>query len=908
MAGEPLEWQLHWETDDVTSLEGQRFHDYEVLTLLGQGSVGAVYKARQVSLDRMVSLKVLLPGLSRDRNFIAQFKQEAIAAAKLNHPNLVQMYSAGESDGLFYLSMEFIEGDSLQQRLERAGRLDVEQALATCYYLAHALNHGWRRAGLIHRSVKPSNIYLSRHGEVKLGDLGVARPAGTAFVIGKPHYISPEQALGETDLDMRSDIYSLGCVLYHMLAGRPPYDGPTAKIVMSKHANEPPPMITMAWPECPAQAALLLNKMLAKDPSARPQDYAELIADLVRVSEQLGLAAAGSAERVAPKTSPPLKPATAKVPVSAAPQSSSSVFMAALVVVIATVVATIWAPWKTREAPKAEPPRQVESEDAKTRTEPAKVETEPPKQTLVPTPAPKPPVASQPAQTTAAPVADAWAASVASLAPEEQVQRVVARLQELNPGYDGKEKHKIADGRVTELTLSSEAIKDLSPVRALAGLQKLSCGTIRAKGALSDLSPLRGMALTHLWCINTQVADLSPLKGVPLEYLSLVGNPVSDLQPLAGVPLTRLFLANTQVSSLAPLKGMPLTDLYAEGTQVSDLSPLQGMPLLQLNLTQTPVADLTPVQDAPLTFLNITGTAVKDLAPLAKMPLRYLLCEMAAAENKRAVQTLMAISTLQKVNNKSVNDFIQAVNAAVASSPRPDQPAPAALPELPSDPFAIAVAAMPAEQQLAAVIAKLRERNPRFDGREQHRVAGGAVTELNVSAAAITDITPVRALTKLQRLTLTPWTGQARGALADLSPLKGLQLTGLGCHNTQVADLSPLRDMPLTALTCDNTAVRDLSPLKGMKLTVFSCSFTAVNDLAPLDGMPLAILWCNDTKVTDLSPLQGMPLKELRCDFVKERDALILDRIATLERINNMPAASFWTKAGPIVMKSGGRR
>lgn len=892
----------------MTSLEGKQFHDYEVLTLLGQGSVGAVYKARQVSLDRMVSLKVLLPGLSRDRDFIARFKQEAIVAAKLNHPNLVQMYSAGESDGLFYLSMEFIEGDSLQQRLERTGRLDVEQALATCYYLAHALNHGWRRAGLIHRSVKPSNIYLSRHGEVKLGDLGVARPAGEAFVIGKPHYISPEQALGETDMDLRSDIYSLGCVLYHMLAGRPPYDGPTAKIVMSKHANEPPPMITRAWPECPAQVALVLNKMLAKDPSARPQDYGELIADFVRVSEQLGLAAAGSTERVAPKTSPPMKPATAKVPVSAPSRFSSVVSIAAAAVVIAAVVAMVWAPWKTREAPKPEPPRQVESTDAQTRTEPTKVEAEPPKPAPLPTPVPASPVASQPAQTLGAPVADAWSASVASLPPEEQVQRVVTRLKELNLGYDGQERHKIADGQVTELTLPSEAIKDLSPVRALAGLRKLFCGDSRVKGVLSDLSPLRGMALTNLRCANTQVADLTPLKGMPLEYLSLVGNPVGDLQPLAGAPLTRLFLASTKVSGLAPLKGMAITDLYVEGTKVADLAPLQGMPLSRLSLTDTPVTDLTPIQDAPLTFLNITGTAVKDLAPLAKMPLRFLNCDQAAAENKRAVQTLMAISTLQKVNGKSVNDFIQAVNAAVASTPRPETAAPAAMPEQPSDPFVVAVAAMPAEQQVAAVIAKLRERNPRFDGREQHRVAGGAVTELNVSAAGITDITPVCALAKLQRLTLTPWTGQARGALADLLPLKGLKLTGLGCHNTQVADLSPLRDMPLTSLTCDNTAVKDLSPLKDMKLTVFSCSFTAVNDLALLEGMPLVVLWCNDTKVTDLSPLNGMPLRELRCDFVKDRDALILDRIATLERINNMPAASFWTKVGPIVLKSGGKR
>lgn len=902
----------------MTSLEGQQFHDYEVLTLLGQGSVGAVYKARQVTLDRLVSLKVLLPGLSRDREFIARFKQEAIAAAKLNHPNLVQVYSAGESDGAFYLSMEYIEGDSLQKRLERAGRLDVEQSLATCYYLAHALNHAWQRGALIHRRIKPSNIYLSRHGEVKLGDLGVAKPAGAAFAgdSGKPFYISPEQARGETNLDLRSDIYSLGCVLYHMLAGQPPYDGATAKAVMFKHANDPPPPITKTWPSCPAQVALLLNKMLAKEPAARHQDYGELIADLVRVSEQLGMAAAGSAQLVALKTPLAVKPATAKVPVGAPRKTSSSIFMVAAVVIIAAAVAMIWAPWKERgaasvgrEASKAEPLRRANSEDAKTPSGTPKIETEPSKQaaTQVPAPVSELPIASHQLPVTAAPAGDAWLASVAALAPEEQVQRVIARLKELNPGYDGQEQHQIADGRVTELTLPSEVIKDLSPVRALAGLQKLSCGNVRGKGSLADLSPLRGMSLTSLRCVNTQVADLSPLRGMPLELLSIVGNPVSDLSPLVGAPLTRVFLASTQVSTLSSLRGMPLTDLYLEGTQVADLSPLQGMPLSRLNLTQTPVADLTPIQNAPLTFLNISGTAVKDLSPLAKAPLRYLLCDIIAAGNKRAVQTLMAMTTLEKINGKPVNDFIQAVNTTAALAPQPGQTA-ATAPEQSSDPFVVAVAALPAERQVAAVIARLRELNLRYDGREQHRIAGGMVTELNFSTAAITDISPVHALAKLQRLSLAPWTGQPRGALTDLLPLKGLQLYGLSCHNTQVADLSPLRDMPLTLLTCDSTAVRDLSPLKGMRLTVFGCSYTAVDDLSPLNGMPLTVLWCKNTKVADLSPLKGMPLKELRCDFDKDRDALILDGIATLKKINDMPAASFWTKAGPVVLKSGGKR
>ena len=912
------------ELTEVTSLEGQKFHDYEVLTLLGQGSVGAVYKARQISLDRLVSLKVLRPELSRDGEFIARFKHEAIAAAKLNHPNLVQVYSAGESDGAFYLSMEFIDGDSLQRRFERVRRLDIEQSLATCYYLAHALDHAWRRGALIHRAIKPSNIYLSRHGEVKLGDLGVARPSGVAFAgeSGKPYYISPEQARGEPALDLRSDIYSLGCVLFHMLAGRPPHDGPTAEMVAQQHVSELPPAIVNLWPACPAQVALLLNKMMAKDPAARQQDYAELIADLVRVSEQLGLAAAGSTQRVAPKTPPPVKPATARVAVRAPRKSLSPVLLVAGVVVIAAAV-VIWSPWKERGAssvkrgainagsaavppgeharvgtPAVAPPQPVAGPGIVEKNQTVPVGAKPD----LPVAPPSPMAGGTPALPTAAPAADAWVASVVPLAPEEQMPRVIARLKELNPGYDGEEQHRIEGGCVTDLTISSAAVKNLAPLRALAGLQRLVCGGARARSQLADLTPLRGMRLVSLSCLSAQVSDLSPLRGAPLEKLVLVGNPVSDLSPLKGAPLAQLYLGGTQVGNLSPLRGMKLTHLYLEDTPVTELSPLEGMPLAQLSLRGVRVADLKQIRNMPLTILDITGAPVTDLSPLATLPLKQLRCDLALIQNKSAVQILLGIGTLEKINSQEVATALQKA-ATTAPPATAEMPPPAVV-----DPFIASVAALPAERQVSSVIAKLRQLNPRFDGREQHRIAGGMVTDLNISTAAVSDLSPVRALAGLQRLTLAPWTGTARGALADLSLLKGLQLFGLWCHNTQVSDLSPLHDMPLTALSCDNTAVRDLSPLRGMKLAVFSCSHTAVNDLSPLDGMPLAVLWCDHTKVADLSLLKGMPLKELRCDFDKDRDAPVLSGIATLEKINDLPAASFWTKVGAIVLKSGGKR
>jgi eukaryotic-like serine/threonine-protein kinase len=906
----------------VALLEGQQFHDYEVLTLLGEGSVGAVYKARQISLDRLVSLKVLRPELSQDSGFIARFKQEAIAAAKLNHPNLVQMYSAGESGGAFYLSMEFIDGDSLQRRFERVRRLDIEQSLATCYYLAHALDHAWRRGGLIHRAIKPSNIYLSRHGEVKLGDLGVARPPDAVFANdnSKPYYISPEQARGEANLDLRSDIYSLGCVLFHMLGGRPPHDGPTAEVVAQRHVSDPPPALVNLWPACPPQVALLLGRMMAKDPAARQQDYAELIADLVSVSEQLGLAAAGSTQRVAPKTPPPVRPATARVAVPAPRRSWWPVLLLLGVVAAATAV-MIWAPWQERGAAKsgnaiiplagpaggrantqtpavAAPVVQPPSPPAAGPTQavsagtPPGLQSAPSLPTAAGTPAMKESGSANPAE-------DAWLMSVASLPPQEQVPRVIARLQELNPGYDGAEQHRITDGNVTDLSIPSAAIKDVSPLKALAGLQHLVCGSSSARSPLTDLAPLRWIKLASLSCLSAQVGDLSPLRGAPLEKLVLIGNPVSDLAPLKGAPLAQLYLGGTQVADLSPLRGMKLTHLYLEDTPVTDLSPLENMPLEQLSLRGTHIADLKLLRGMPLAILDITGATVTDLSPLAALPLKQLRCDLALLQNKSAVQTLLSIGTLEKINNQEVAAVLQKAATSAPSPTMVTAPAP--------DPFAASVAALPAERQVAAVVAKLRELNPHYDGREQHRITGGAVTDLTISTAAITDLSPVRALAGLQRLTLAPWTGAARGALADLSPLKGMALSGLWCHNTQVADLSPLHDMPLTALSCDNTAVTDLSPLRGMKLTVFSCSHTAVTDLAPLDGMPLTVLWCDHARITNLYPLKGMPLKELRCDFDKDRDALVLDGIATLEKINDMPAASFWTKVGAIVLKSGGR-
>jgi hypothetical protein len=229
------------------------------------------------------------------------------------------------------------------------------------------------------------------------------------------------------------------------------------------------------------------------------------------------------------------------------------------------------------------------------------------------------------------------------------------------------------------------------------------------------------------------------------------------------------------------------------------------------------------------------------------------------------------------------------------------------------------VALLPPEEQVKAVATKLQERNPGFDGQVESEIHQGVVTGLGFQTDAVTDISPVRGLTGLQKLACSG-SGPGRGKLADLGPLKGLRLKALRCFWTKVADLAPLQGMPLEDLHCNLTLISDLTPLQGMPLVKLQVSETkvrslaplkgmaslsyltfyntAVADLAPLKGMPLTVLHCSGSKVGDLTPLRGMPLTELGGDFKPERDTALLRSIPTLTTINSKPAAEFWKNVG----------
>ncbi len=225
---------------------------YQVLGKLGKGAMATVYKARQVSLDRVVAVKILPRKMSESTEFVDRFYKEGRAAARLAHNNIVQAIDVGSTpDGLHYFTMEYIEGQTLYDIMQppplgQGRHFAEEEALDICIQMADALAHAHRR-GLIHRDVKPKNILLTPQKVAKLTDLGLARAtddknaaaseAGKAY--GTPYYISPEQIRGDVDIDFRADIYSLGATMYHLVTGKPPFEGDTPTAVMHKHLKQP---------------------------------------------------------------------------------------------------------------------------------------------------------------------------------------------------------------------------------------------------------------------------------------------------------------------------------------------------------------------------------------------------------------------------------------------------------------------------------------------------------------------------------------------------------------------------------------------------------------------------------------------------------------------------------------------
>ena len=268
--------------------------NYAVLDRLGNGGMGHVYKARHLRMDRVVSLKILPRNATKSPWAVKCFQREARAAAKLAHPNIVMAHDADEANGMHFLVMEYIDGQDLWSAIKKNGPLTVADAVNYLTQAAHGLEYAHGK-GIIHRDIKPSNLLLDNHGNIKILDMGLAHinegmassesetdesSDNNGHIMGTLEYMSPEQALDPNLASARSDIYCLGCTLYFLLLGRPPFGGDTMAKKILAHRDQPIPSLKAMRSDVPEALDVIFRRMMAKNPLDRQQSMAELIDEL----------------------------------------------------------------------------------------------------------------------------------------------------------------------------------------------------------------------------------------------------------------------------------------------------------------------------------------------------------------------------------------------------------------------------------------------------------------------------------------------------------------------------------------------------------------------------------------------------------------------------------------------------
>ena len=268
-----------WRTMEGRMMPGDRLEHFELI----------VYRALDTRLARTVALKILPPDQAADAESVGRFRNEAQAAARLDHENIARVHYVGEDRGIHFIAFEFVEGENVRRLVDRKGPLPLEEAISYTLQTVDALAHADARR-IVHRDIKPSNILIAPGGRVKLIDMGLARlrqcePAGEEMptgvvTLGTFDYIAPEQARDPQSADLRSDIYSLGCTFYFMLTGRPPYPEGTALQKLRHHRGDPPPDVRQIRGDLPDEVNRILQKMMAKNPDKRYQDPDELTSDL----------------------------------------------------------------------------------------------------------------------------------------------------------------------------------------------------------------------------------------------------------------------------------------------------------------------------------------------------------------------------------------------------------------------------------------------------------------------------------------------------------------------------------------------------------------------------------------------------------------------------------------------------
>lgn len=606
---------------------------YRVLEVLGQGGFGTVVKAYDRKLLRVVALKTMMNDLAATSPARKRFLREARAGAAVRHENVVCIYAVEETP-VPYLVMEYVPGLSLQKHLDDQGPLAVTEVLRIGARIARGLAAA-HATGLIHRDVKPANVMLlpGETPTVKLTDFGLARAVDDAaltqsgMVSGTPMYMAPEQARGESP-DHRSDLFSLGSVLYVMVTGRPPFRANSSLAVMARVAEAAPRPIREIIPETPSWLCDIIAKLHAREPEDRYACAEEVAKVLERslAAWQLGVL------DINPLPSRPNVPVVPKVaPTNHRHRLGWKPFVVAASVVFgaasAACLAFVTKFGESRAEVAVAPLPEI----------PSKPNLEVPPS---PPPLPAPPPLSGPSP---------------ALAHRHLANRVTAGIRALNPQFTGEIQFEFEGDKIVAISIHPGSFfVDPSPLRELVDLRRAWIGT----GDFENLEAFRGLKLTDFRIMNTStVRDLSPLQGMPLEQLCVWGFQGTDLSPLKGMKLKEFNVGLSRVKDISVLRGMPITIFCMNYSEVDDLEVLRDMPLSDVLINATKVTDLEPLRGKKLTKLWLHGLRPKNTDVVWSLPLESLDMDILPEDHDR----LRAMTTLRQIKGLPAAEFFKTI-------------------------------------------------------------------------------------------------------------------------------------------------------------------------------------------------------------------------------------------------------